>query len=171
MSAIRKLSAVAIALVTVAGLACSKDSPSPGDPGSRVTFASWPSSLNSTFCIQGTSLVGDNKSGSITDNDCDSADIDPSDEGYFEIWRIKVASSQVVTFDARSGFDNYLSVWRVNSVSSSSVSASLLAENDDRSTSDLNALVSVQLEPNVEYVVVVAGYDYSERGLYTLQIR
>lgn len=167
MQATRILVASAFALA-MAGVGCGKDSTAPND---GIVFDTWDAAVNSTFCVQGTSLVGTSKSGSITANDCDSADIDPTDEGYFEVWRIRVARSQVVTFDASSGFDNYLSVWRVNSVSATSVNVSLMAENDDRSASNVNALVSVQLEPSVEYVVAVAGYDYSQTGAYTLQIR
>jgi hypothetical protein len=172
MSAIRMLSSAALAIVVIGGVACSKDSSTgPNHNGNGISFDTWPANVNSTFCVQGTSLLGDNKSGSITVDDCDAAGIDESYAGYFEVWRIKVASSQVVTFDASSGFDNTLSVWRVNSVSSSRVNVSLLAQDDDRSSSDTNALLSVQLDPNVDYVVAVGGYDYSERGTYTLRIR
>jgi len=165
----RRLAALAVVAATTIALGCGDDD-DPTGPGS-VTFPDWPASLNTPFCIRGTALVGDTKSGTISDTDCDAADIDPGAEGYFEVWRVRVASAQDVTFDASSTFDNYLTVIRVNSVTATNLNVAVIGENDDRSQTNLNALVTVRLEPNVDYVVVMAGYDDAETGPYTLAIR
>jgi|SRR5687767_8082718 len=168
MRSIRTLTRLALVATITVALGCGDDDPT--GPGS-VTFPDWPASLNTPFCIRGTALVGDTKSGTISDTDCDATDIDPGADGYFEVWRIRVASAGDVTFDASSTFDNYLTVVRVNSVTATSLNVTVVGENDDRSQTDLNALVTVRLEPNVDYVVVIAGYDDTETGPYTLAIR
>jgi hypothetical protein len=56
-------------------------------------------------------------------------------------------------------------------VTATNLNVTVVGENDDRSQTDLNALVTVRLEPNVDYVVVIAGYDDTETGPYTLAIR
>ena len=139
---------------------CSKDSTGP-----NIEFPPLPSDLLTGFCVQGQAVVGQTKGGTITDNDCDAGD------AFFELWRVRVAATTTVTFDVNSGFDNYLTVVRLNSYTSSSANFTVLGENDDRSTGNLNALVSVTLQPGIDYFVSVSGYDYSETGSYSLQIR
>ena len=164
----RTLNGLALAATVAVGFACGDDDPT--GPG-NVTFPDWPATIVTALCVRGTSVVGDTKSGTISDTDCDSADINPGDEGYFEIWRIRVATSADITFDASSSFDNFLAVFRVNSVTATSADVDLVGQNDDRSASNLNALVTARLEPNIDYVVVISGFDYSETGPYTLAIR
>ena len=168
MSTAPTFSRVALLAALAAGLACSDDDPT--GPGA-VTFPDWPATIVTGFCVRGTAIVGDDKSGTLADTDCDAADIDPTAEGYFEVWRVRVASAVNVTFDANSDFDNYLAVLRVNSVSATDADIAFVADNDDRSASNTNALVTARLEPNVDYVVLIAGYDYTETGPYTLAIR
>lgn len=157
----------AVRVVTVAMVfACSDDDTT--GPNTNVVFPDWPSALVTGFCVRGTAVVNDTKSGSIASTDCDPDSDDP--EGfYFETWRVRVASARDVTFDANSAFDNYLAVLRVN-ITTAAVDP--IANNDDRSPgSNTNALVTVRLEPNVDYVVSISGYDRSETGPYTLAIR
>jgi hypothetical protein len=158
-----------IALIALGlGLACGKDSSGPGG----VTFPSLPSNMLATFCVRGEGLVGQTKSGSVTSGDCDAGDVDPADSSYYEVWRVRVASVTSVTFDANSAFDNYLTVLRLDSYTSNSASLTLMGENDDRQAGvNLNALVTVTLQPNTDYFVSISGYDYSETGPYSLQIR
>ena len=169
MRSTRTLASLALAAITIVALGCGDDDPT--RPGS-VTFPDWPASLNAPFCIRGTALVGDTKSGTISDTDCDATDIDPGADGFFEVWRVRVASAQDVTFDANSTFDNYLTVIRVNSVTATNLDVTIVGEDDDRVPGgNTNALVTVRLDPNVDYVVVIAGYDDTETGPYTLAIR
>jgi hypothetical protein len=165
----RTLSRTALLAMTAVGLGCGDDPPA--GPGTNVTFPDWPSTIITGFCVRGTSVIGDTKSGTIADTDCDAADVNPGDQGYYEIWRVRVASSRDVTFDANSTFDNFLAVLRVNSVTATNVDVTVVGENDDRSPTNLNALVTVRLEPNVDYAVAISGFDYAETGPYTLAIR
>src|SRR3989440_5603480 len=153
--------AVLALLALGAGAAC-KDS---SGPNNSVSFPALPSNLLEEFCHRGNALIGETKSGTLSSTDCDSRD------SYYEIWRIRVASTTSVTFDLNSGFDNYLTVLRLESYSTSNASLSIIGENDDRSSSNLNAMVTVSLQPNTDYFVSISGYDYSETGPYTLQIR
>jgi len=157
-----------LASVVAFGVACSKDSSGPDG----VNFPALPSTLLTAFCNRGNALVGQTKSGMLSSGDCDAAAIDPGDNSYYEIWRVRVASPITVTFDANSGFDNYLTVLRLDSYTDYSANLTIVGENDDRVPgSNFNALVSVTLQPNIDYFVSVSGYDYSETGPYTLQIR
>jgi hypothetical protein len=170
MLAIRTLRTFPLVATIAVGLACGDDD-DPTGPGS-VTFPDWPSTVVTGFCVRGTSVVGDTKSGTISDTDCDLADVDPTAIGsYYEVWRVRVASARDVTFDANSEFDNYLAVVRVNSVSATAVDFVVVDDNDDRSDTDRNALVTVQLEPNVDYALVVSGFQYTDTGPYTVAIR
>ena len=150
-----------LAALLVLGVACSKDGTGPGG----VTFPPLPSDLLAGFCSRGEAVAGQTKSGSVTASDCDAGD------SYYEVWRVRVASPASVTFDATSGLDNYLTIARLESYTSTSETVTIVGENDDRSTSDLNALVTVTLQPNTDYFVSVSGYDYSQTGSYTLRIR
>ncbi len=164
----RMLNRLALAAAVALGLACGDDDPT---GPAAVTFPDWPAPAISALCVRGTALVGDTKSGTISISDCDGADVNPDVTGYFETWRIRVASAGDVTFDASSSFDNFLTVLRVNSVSASGGNATIIADNDNRSETDLNALVTLRLEPNVDYVVGISGFDEAATGAYTLVIR
>jgi hypothetical protein len=159
-------------LALVAGLTavigCDDD---PTGTGS-MTFPDWPAAVVTGFCVRGTAAVGDTKSGAIADSDCDFGDINTGGEGFYEIWRIRVPSAQDVTFDANSTFDNYLAVVRIDGVTATDINATVVGDNDDRSPpANLNALVTIRLQPNVDYAVIVSGYDDAEVGAYTLAIR
>lgn len=140
--------------------ACGKDSTGPS-----VTFPPLPSDLLAGFCVQGPARVGETKSGSVTASDCDAGD------SFYEVWRVRVAAATSVTFDASSGFDNYLTVVRLNSYTSTSANFTMMGENDDRSSTNYNALVTVTLQPETDYFVAVSGYDYTQTGSYSLRIR
>ena len=168
MLSVRTLTRLALAATITGSLGCGDDDPT--GPGS-VTFADWPAAVVAGFCVRGTAAVGDTKSGIISDTDCDVADVNPADEGYYEIWRVRVASASDVTFDANSTFDNFLAIIRIDGVTATDLNVTVVGENDDRSQNNFNALVTVRLQPNVDYAVVVSGFDYSETGAYTLAIR
>lgn len=147
-------------LAVVAG--CSKDS---SGPGAGVNFPSLPADMLAAFCHRGNAVVGETKSGAVSAPDCDAGD------SYYEIWRVRVAATTSVTFDANSGFDNYLEVVRLESYTATSATVTQIGSNDDRAEGNLNALVTVTLQPDTDYFVAISGYDYTETGSYTLQIR
>jgi hypothetical protein len=149
-----------IALLALAA-GCSKDSAGPS-----VDFPPLPQNLLDGFCVQASgATVGQTKSGTLSAADCDAGD------SFFEIWRVRVTQTTSVTFDANSGFDNYLEVARLNSYTSTSANFTMMGENDDRASGNYNALLTVTLQPDTDYFVVVSGYDYGEVGSYTLRIR
>lgn len=164
----RTLDTLAVAATLAVGFACGDDDPTGPGP---VTFPDWPATIVTGFCVRGTAVVGDTKSGTLSDTDCDAADIDPGEVGFYEGWRVRVASARDVTFDASSTFDNVLVVLRVNAVTATSLDAEFVGGNDDRSGTDTNALVTVRLEPNLDYAVAISGFDYTQTGPYTLAIR
>lgn len=153
---------VALFALLAAGLAC-KDS---SGPGGGLNFPALPGALLAAYCHRGDRTVGQTLSGSVNASDCDAGD------SWFEIWRVRVASAQSVTFDANSAFDNFLEVVRLDDYAGDTVYVTEIGENDDRSPgSNFNALVTVTLQPNTDYFVAISGYDYTETGSYTLQIR
>jgi hypothetical protein len=137
-----------------------------------VTFPNLPAPLLEFVCWRGNATRGQMVSGTITETDCDSQDIDPEGVGYYEVWRVRVASAGPVTFDANSGFDNWLTLTRLISYDEGTgeVVAQWLMENDDRSGENFNALITYNLQPGSDYFIAVSGYDYSETGSYTLTI-
>src|SRR5688500_3958161 len=114
----RMLKGLALAATVAVGFACGDDDDPTGPV--NVTFPDWPATIVTALCVRGTSVVGDTKSGTISDTDCDLDDIDPGNVGFFEIWRVRVATAADITFDANSAFDNFLAVFRVNSVTATS---------------------------------------------------
>ena len=164
----RALSRLVLAATVTIGFACAGDDPTGPD---GVTFPDWPAPAISALCVRGTALAGDTKSGTLSVTDCDGADVNPDVAGYFETWRVRVATAGNVTFDLSSSFDNFLTVLRVDAVTASGGSVTIIADNDNRSQADLNALVIIRLEPHVDYVVGISGFDETATGAYTLVIR
>ena len=160
--------AVAAALVVV-GLGCGKDSSGPGSGG--LDYPNLSQALVTQYCVRGNATVGDTKSGDVVASDCDAADVRPGATGYYEVYIVKVASAANVTFDVSSNLDSYLTLLRLDSYTASSASLTILDENDDRSSGNLDALLTYALEPNTNYVIAVGGYDYGATGTYSLAIR
>lgn len=136
-------------------------------------FPELPADLLAQVCWRGDVTIGTTVSGEISEADCDAQDVDPEGVGYYEIWRVRVESRSSVTFDVNSEFDNWLTLLRLVSYdpNTQEVVVQFLAENDDRVGGDLNALITYTLSPGVDYFIAVSGYDYLEKGPYTLQIR
>lgn len=149
--------AAVLGLFALAG--CSKDSTGPS-----VSFPALPQPLLDNYCVRGQAVVGQTVSGFISSGDCD-------DGAYYEIWRVRTGTAGTYTFDANSAFDNYLIVLRLESYTTTSATLTILGENDDRSPGNLNALVAVSMQPGIDYFVAISGFDYTETGSYTLQIR
>ena len=149
----------------VIGAAC-KD----GNGPDGLTYPDLSAAVRSTFCVMSNVTAGDNPGGVISSADCDANDVDPSDVGYYEVYIVKVASARSVTFEVSSAFDSYLTLLRLDSFTATSVNLTGLGEDDD-SGSGLDAMLSYALQPGVNYVIAVGGYDYTETGSYSLAIR
>jgi hypothetical protein len=159
-------SRLALASAACLMLACGSDDPAgPGGP----VFPDINSTVLGAFCWRGNQSPPASPSGTITSGDCDADDIEPGEDGYFEVHRVRVAASRTVTFTIDSGFDSYLTVVRINSISGTVVNYTVLDEDDD-SGDGLDAMITVTLQPGVDYFVSVSGYDYNEVGPYTLII-
>lgn len=161
-----------VLLTAMATVGCGDNDKGPTEP-EGVTFPSLPAPLLAEFCVRGNVTKGQVVSDTLTSSDCDAADFDPDATSYFESWRVRVASSGRVTFDANSEFDNMLGLSRLISYDEATgeIVLSIIAENDDRGPEDLNALVSGMLQPNTDYFISIAGFDYSDTGPYTIDIR
>ena len=140
-------------------LACGDDNGT--GPSNEVSFPTIAPTYLSSVCIRGTAVPTTSKSGSITDDDCDSGGV----VGYFETYRVRVASSGNVTFTVSSTFDSVLALARIGDTSDP-VNTMVELAGDDDSAGNLDAELTYMLQPNTEYWVLVAGYDYSETGSY-----
>jgi hypothetical protein len=150
-------------------LACGKNATG---PSISVDFPPLDSLLISALCIRGDRTVGQNATGAIATSDCNAATVDTTFGGYFEIWRVRVDSARSVTFRISSQFDSYLTVVRLDSWDqpTHTYTYTLLGRDDD-SAGNLDALLTVILEPARDYFVAVAGFDHAELGTYTLTSR
>jgi hypothetical protein len=140
--------------------ACGGDSTGP----EGVQFPDIAASEIALYCIRGEAVPSTSVNGSITSGDCHTG---ITDDGYWESWHVRVASSGSVTFSASSSFDNYLELIRVDDVNDIENSSVLIAFDDDSGT-DLNATITATLQVDTDYAIIVSGYDDSETGSYTL---
>jgi hypothetical protein len=150
-------------------LACGKNATG---PSITVDFPPLDTLLTSALCIRGDRTVGQNATGTIATSDCNAATVDSIGGGYFEIWRVRVDSARTVTFRISSQFDSFLTVVRLDSWDNPTrtYTYTLLGRDDD-SAGNLDALLTVSLQPAQDYFVAVAGFDQAEHGNYTLTIR
>jgi hypothetical protein len=149
-----------LAALTAALWAC-------GDGG--ITFPSIDADIIQEACIRGEVPVEGtvSRSGNVTDDDCTEG----FDDGYWEGWRVRVSEERTYTIEVTSNFDSWLTVWRVNDVNNiDDNTVDEIAEDDDGGEG-VDAMVTLTLRPDVEYVVFVSGYDQSHTGSYTVEFR
>ncbi|HET7040050.1 MAG TPA: hypothetical protein VFH97_09180 [Gemmatimonadales bacterium] len=131
-------------------------------PGDEIVFPTIDADILLEFCIRGEVPVTatTSRSGSVSTSDCTAG----FDDGYWEGWRVRVAEAGSYTIEVSSDFDSWLTVWRLNDVNNvDDATVDLLGEDDD-SAGNLDAMLTVSLQPNTEYVVFVSGYDQSQVG-------
>jgi hypothetical protein len=144
-------------------LSCSDDDEGPtGPPG--LDFPALPNSLRAAYCIRGNVTVGDTPSGIISNADCNDL------LAYVEAYLVKVDAARSVTFSVLSDFDSQLWLYRITSFDSQNLNISLVAE-DDNSGGVLDAELTADLNPTLDYVIVVSGKDHLDQGNYALEIR
>ncbi len=144
-----------------------------GDSGgtgpSGLTFPALNPGVNAQYCVRGNTTVGQTKSGSVTAQDCDYADLDPSAGGYYEVWRVRVAQAGSITFTVDApNFDSYLDLVEIE-VAAGDVNAVTFLSNDDDTNGD-DPVLTYDLVPDTDYAIVVSGFDYPEVGSYTVTI-
>jgi hypothetical protein len=97
----RATNACLILLLSAAGAGC----------GDGLTFPELTRAVLDEYCVRGEVGIGETVSGSVGADDCVVRDrLDPSDEGYFVIWRIRVGEATTVIVDADAAFDKVLTV-------------------------------------------------------------
>ena len=133
--------------------------------GPEVTFPTLPAELLDAFCVRGDRTPGDAISGTISTGDCELGD-----GSFYEIWRLRVATTGTYRIALTSEFDNFVVLLRLESYSGSSATLTTLASNDD-SGPGLNGLIAgVALQENLDYFLVVNGFSGDDTGPYTAEV-
>jgi hypothetical protein len=160
-----------LALTVAALAACGGDSAT----GPSLTYPALSSQVLAAYCVQGNRTFGQGISGTLANTDCDLGD-----GTFYEVYRVRVATTGSYQFSASSTFDNVMAVLRLESttvpggpqdllsfVDSSAVT--VIAGNDDRSGTDTNALIpTVSLVADTDYFLVMNGFAPSDLGPYTV---
>lgn len=148
---------------------CSSDSPT------EPAFPVLPAAVVTAYCVRGDRAAGESISGTVATTDCLLGN-----GQYYESYRVRVSTTGSYQFSANSVFDNVLAVMRLESTTVpggpqdllsflDSAAVTLITFNDDRSGSDLNALIpAVDLTAGTDYFIVVNGFDAAEVGPYTV---
>ena len=161
-------------LVILTAVACGKDDVT--GPG-EVEFPTISQSALDGSCIRGTVVLLTSVSGTISTTDC-LTDLTPvgapipvgTEPGFFEGWRVRVATSTAVTFSVTSQFDTFLDLFRIDDLSSPVLTFNnLLAFNDDGGAG-FDALLTYPLQPNTEYWIMISGFSADELGDYSLAL-
>ena len=139
-------------------------------PGSNLNFPPLNPSVNAAFCVRGNRTVGQSASSSIATSDCDYTVFNNvPDAGYFEVWRIRVASARTVTFSVNApAFDSYLDIAQLTIDNGDVTAVQQLAFDDDTNGDDPE--ITIDLQPDVDYAAVVSGFNDAAAGSYTLTI-
>jgi hypothetical protein len=141
------------------------------DPSSGLNFPTLNPSVNAAFCVRGNKTVGQSASSAIATSDCDyTVFTNVPDAGYFEVWRIRVATARTVTFSVSApAFDSYLDVAQLTIANGDVTAVQQLAFNDDTNGDD--PAITIDLQPDVDYAAVVSGFNDAAVGSYTLTIQ
>lgn len=157
--------------VMLVSLACGGGDGGGSTGPSGLTFPPLDDAVRAQFCVRGNTTVGQTKSGSISAQDCDAADLPPpgTADTYYEIWRVRVAQAATVTFTVDApGFDSYIDVIQVDIVSGDVGLITFLGSDDDTIGDDPQ--ISMDLIPDTDYAIAISGFNYSETGAYTVEI-
>ena len=117
------------------------------------------------YCVRSSIALGGAANGTLAASDCDLADILNGGSGYFESYRLGVATDTLTRIAVTSGaFNPYLLVLRLVGTDSAEVIA---ANGDGVGT---QALINVRLFAAEDYLVIVNGFDYADVGPYSLAV-
>lgn len=134
-----------------------------------TTFPDVDQAVLATYCIRGTANVPAIRGGNVTTGDCptESTLVGGTDEGYWEGWRVRVATAVDVTFSVDSDYDTFLDVFQIDLANPRLTN---LVVFDDDSGENGNAELTVTLSPDTEYWVLVSGFQAEDVGSYTLSV-
>jgi hypothetical protein len=143
-----------VPVLLVLGAACGSDSSGPGS--------------STGFCVRSDITLGGTVNGTLASTDCDLANLDPNNAGYFESYSLTVTADTIVGIDLTSGeFDTFLVLLRIVSPDSFVV----VAVNDDDDGATTNSRIdAVQVRAGEDYLVLANGFDYADVGAYTLTV-
>ena len=158
---------VSLAMV-VGTLACGSDDVTGPDD---VTFPTISQSALDAACIRGTAAPTTTVNGSISDTDCLNGTtlVGAGPNGYFEGWRVRVATAASVTFTVDSNYDSFLDLFLIDDLGSAGL-MNLLDFDDDGGPGD-DAELTASLAPDTEYWIMVSGFEAIDVGQYSLDIR
>lgn len=168
MKRILSVRAAVAALIALGAVACGDDDSPTGNGG--LDFPELSAAVRDAFCVRSNATAGDTRQGAIATTDCDADDVEPGDEGYFEVYVVKVATNRNVTFTVSSTFDSYLTLLRLDSFTATTANVTFLDDDDD-SAGNLDARLTFALQAGTNYVIAVAGFDYTQTGTYSLTIQ
>lgn len=133
------------------------------------TFPTIDQTVLTAYCIRGAASVPAIRAGNLSTIDCPTANtiVGGTDEGYWEGWRVRVSSSEAVTFAVDSDFDSFIDLFQIELANPALTN---LVTFDDDSGENGNAALTVTLQPDREYWVLVSGFAAVDLGTYTLNI-
>lgn len=127
-----------------------------------------PPTFEQAMCIRATIALGGTVNATLASSDCDLNDVG-SGGGYFESYRLNVASDTTVDVSLTSGvFDTYLFLLRVRAEDVDSLE--LVAQDDDGGGGTNSLIAGVTLLAANDYLVLVNGFAYADVGAYTLNV-
>lgn len=154
--------------VMFVSLACGGGDGDGGTGPGGLTFPPLSSAVNAQYCVRGNATIGANKTGTIAASDCDY-DVVFTGQGYFEIWRVRVAEAASVTFTVSApSFDSYIDVGSITIANGDVTGLTPLGSDDDTNGDD--PVLTLDLVPDTDYIAVISGFDYPDVGSYTLSI-
>jgi hypothetical protein len=195
------LGLAAPALVQCGGDGTGPSTPPPPPPPANVGVDQLDSDVVETLCTLSNGIAAllaaasgqTEQSSTLGSNDCAVADVPEIEEvlqeGQFESIFLLIDQLERAALEVESQFDAAVALFRIDNarVSSSQSGAgssglraaesalaadlTLIASNDDQSTGDRSPRVVATLRPNVDYLVVISGFDDTETGSYTMRAR
>jgi hypothetical protein len=165
-----RLRSLIVAAAVPLALACGDDGPT----APNVDFPDlFPSVALDSVCYKGNRTVFQGISSRIGPEDCDATPLNTviGITGYYEGWRIRVDMTRTIIFDVNAVFDGYMVLARIDSVvGGDSLAYTILAQDDDGGL-DFNPRISRSLDPGIDYLLILSGYDKpTGQGDYSISI-
>ena len=154
-----RLRSVVLAAAMPMALACGGDN---GPTAPNVDFPdTFPAAALNAVCYKGNRTVFQDANSRMGTEDCDSTPLNTTIgiTGYFESWRVRVDQARTITFNVAAVFDSYMVLARIDSVVGGDSLAYTILGQDDDGGPDFNPILTRDLDPGVDYLLILAGYD------------